>query len=245
LDILKKELGSRGYTAQIQQRPIPADGGMLKPHSWQYWQPRGANLPPVPVRMPDGTIEMRKAVELPDNFDLQSQSWDMSFKDTKNADFVVGLVLAALGANRYVLDLKRDRLDFPGTLAAVRRLSARWPLAQQKLVEDRANGPAVIQMLRQEIGGFIAVNPEGGKVCRAAAASPLLESGNWYLPHPNLFPWVAEFIGECSAFPGGAHDDQVDAWSQGANHMLYIRPKPSKPPFFPPYRPGGDRSWMV
>jgi phage terminase large subunit-like protein len=46
-----------------------------------------------------------------------------------------------------LLDQVRDRLDFPGTLLAVRRLSARWPNAHLKLVEDKANGPAVIQSL--------------------------------------------------------------------------------------------------
>jgi predicted phage terminase large subunit-like protein len=61
----------------------------------------------------------------------------------------------------------------------------------------------------------VEVNPEGGKVSRAAAASPQLESGNWYLPHPMLKQWVDGFIAECAAFPAGANDDQVDAWSQG------------------------------
>jgi predicted phage terminase large subunit-like protein len=40
---------------------------------------------------------------------------------------------------------------------------------------------------------------------RVAAASPHLESGNWYLPHPMLKTWVEAFIGECAAFPNGAH----------------------------------------
>ena len=97
---------------------------MLKGYWWQYWQPIGANLPPVRVRMPDGTIEERHAVELPSRFDMQIQSWDMALKDTKNADFVVGQVLAADGADRYLLDQIRERTDLPGTLAAVRRLSA-------------------------------------------------------------------------------------------------------------------------
>jgi len=112
-------------------------------------------------------------------------------------------------------------MDLPATLLAVRRLSARWPNVTLKLVEDKANGPAVVQSLRHEIAGFVEVNPEGGKISRAAAASPQLESGNWYLPHPLLARWVEQFIGECAAFPAGAFDDVVDAWSQGANRLLY------------------------
>jgi predicted phage terminase large subunit-like protein len=173
--------------------------------------------------MPDGAIEQRKAVDLPRYFDMQLQTWDMAFKDTKTSDFVVGQVHAAHGADRYLLDQVRDRLDLPGTLLAVRRLSARWAQADLKLVEDKANGPAVVQSLRHEIYGIVEVTPEGGKISRAAAATPQLESGNWYLPHPMLAPWVEAFIGECAAFPAGAHDDQVDAWSQGAKRLLAIR----------------------
>ena len=69
-------------------------------------------------------------------------------------------------------------------------------------------------MLAREIPGIIPVNPEGGKIGRAAAVSPLIEAGNVYLPHPQLFPWVNDFIEECAAFPNGAHDDQVDAMTQ-------------------------------
>jgi len=245
LEALKTTLGSYHYAGQYQQRPAPVEGGMLKKHWWRYWQPRGANLPPVPVKMPDGSMEQRKAVDLPCPFDIQLQTWDMAFKDTKKADFVVGQLHAAHGGDRYLLDQMRDRLDLPGTLLAVRRLSARWPEAILKLVEDKANGPAVIQSLRHEIGGFVEVSPEGGKVSRAAAASPQLESGNWYLPHPMLAPWVEEFIGECAVFPNGANDDQVDAWSQGAKRLLCVRPKPVKAPIITPRIYHGDRSWMV
>ena len=53
-----------------------------------------------------------------------------------------------------------------------------------------------------------------GKIARAAAASPLIEAGNVYLPHPQIYPWVNDLIEECAAFPNGAHDDQVDAMTQ-------------------------------
>jgi len=83
-----------------------------------------------------------------------------------------------------------------------------------KLIEDKANGSAVIQMLMNQIRGIIPVNPSGGKIARAAGISPLIEAGNVYLPHPQMFPWVGDFLEECAAFPNGAHDDQVDAMTQ-------------------------------
>ena len=244
LDTLRTTLGSYRYAGQYQQRPAPAEGGMLKRSWWRYWKPRGLRLPPVPVKMPNGTIEQRIAVDLPEQFDQQHQSWDMAFKDTKNADFVVGQVQAAYGADRYVLDQVRDRMDLPDTLSAVRQLSAHWPNALLKLVEDKANGPAVVQTLRHEIPGFVEVPPKGGKVSRAAAASPQLESGNWYLPHPMVALWVEAFIGECAAFPTGAHDDQVDAWSQGAQRLLLIRARSTQDITYvaPTYL--GEYSWM-
>jgi predicted phage terminase large subunit-like protein len=80
---------------------------------------------------------------------------------------------------------------------------------------------------------------------RAAAASPQLESGNWYLPHPILMRWVDGFIAECAAFPTGANDDQVDAWSQGALRLLHHRAKHAPSRFNLPDRYLGDRAWMI
>jgi len=239
----KKDLGSAGFAGQHQQRPTPMGGGMLKKHWWRYWQPKGANLPPVMVRLPDGTIEQRQPVDLPAAFDMQLQTWDMAFKDTKTADFVVGQVMGARGGDRFLLAQTRDRMDFPSTLLAVRQMCGMWPMVALKLVEDKANGPAVVQSLRHEIAGFVEVNPEGGKISRAAAASPQLESGNWYLPHPKLAPWVDAFINECAAFPAGVNDDQVDAWSQGAKRLMAVTGK--RPTQVPVRRLETDRSWMV
>ena len=105
-------------------------------------------------------------------------------------------------------------MDCPTTVKAVRELSAKWPGAVAKLIEDKANGPAVIQMLAQELHGIIPVNPSGGKVARAQAIAPLVEAGNIFLPHPESAPWVNDFIEELVQFPNGAHDDQVDAMTQ-------------------------------
>ncbi len=219
LDQAKRDLGSAGYAGQHQQRPSPAEGGVLQRHWWRYWKPRGMTLPPVPTRLPDGSEIEIPAVDLPEKFDAEIQSWDCSFKDRKTSDFVVGQVQARLGSRRYLLDQVRDRMTMPRTVKAVREMSARHPNSGAKLVEDKANGSAVIQTLKLEIPGLIEVNPEGGKEARAHAVSPQVEAGDWYLPHPSIAPWVLDFIEECASFPNGAHDDQVDAWTQGGNYM--------------------------
>jgi predicted phage terminase large subunit-like protein len=166
------------------------------------------------VRMVDGTTQAVYAADLPRVLDEGLQSWDCAFKDLETSDYVVGQVWARFGADRFLLDQVRGRMDCPATVKSVRAMSAKWPGVYAKLIEDKANGPAVIQMLQHEIAGIIAVTPEGGKKARAAAVSPQIEAGNVYLPHRQIAPWVEGFIEECAAFPNAAHDDQVDAATQ-------------------------------
>jgi predicted phage terminase large subunit-like protein len=141
-------------------------------------------------------------------------SWDMAFKDTKTSSFVVGAVWGRQGAKKYLLDLVRDKMDFPTTVRAFKAQVARWPEATTKLVEDKANGPAVIATLKAEIGGIIPQGVEGSKVARARAVSPQFEAHDIYIPHPSIAPWIGTWIDEHLKFPNGTHDDQVDTTSQ-------------------------------
>jgi predicted phage terminase large subunit-like protein len=204
LDATARTLGSFWWTALYQQRPSPAEGGLLK----RGWFKR--------YRLPDDAAA--RAAFL-DSCDEVLQSWDMAFKETKGSDFVVGQVWGRRGADCYLLAQVRGRLGFPATVEAVRALSRAWPQALTKLVEDKANGPAVIDTLTHELAGLVAVNPEGGKVARAAAISGGVEAGNVYLPDE---PWVDDFLTECAAFPNGAHDDQVDAMTQALLRLLIV-----------------------
>src|SRR5579872_6895497 len=120
IEDLKLRLGSYGAAGQLQQRPSPAEGGIFKRHWWRYWRPAHLELPPVMVRMPDGEVRNIPAVPLPRNFDSVLESWDLSFKDLGTSDFVVGQVWAALKADRFLLDQKRERMDMPRTLGAIR-----------------------------------------------------------------------------------------------------------------------------
>jgi predicted phage terminase large subunit-like protein len=214
IEDLKRRLGSYAAAGQLQQRPSPLGGGIFKRHWWRYWQPPGANRPPVVVQLPDGTYLSIHAVNRPQRGVEQIESWDCSFKDLETSDFVVGQVWGRVGADFFLGDQIRDRMDCPTTVKAVRKLSELYPGSLAKLIEDKANGSAVIQMLQHDIPGILPVNPEGGKVARAMAVSPLIEAGNVYLPHPSIAPWVNDFTEECAAFPNGAHDDQVDAMTQ-------------------------------
>ena len=209
---LKISLGSYAAAGQLQQRPSPAGGGLIKPHWFGFWQPPDLNLPPVMVRFPDGSQRPVIAHAMP-HVQQRVQSWDCSFKGLDTSDYVVGQVWGCMGSFFLLLDQVRGRMDFPTTVKTIRGQARRWP-SSAILIEDKANGSAVIQMIHHEIPGVLPVNPEGGKITRAQSISPLIEAGNVLLPHPVFKPWVTDFLEECASFPNGAHDDQVDAMTQ-------------------------------
>jgi predicted phage terminase large subunit-like protein len=148
-------------------------------------------------------------------------SWDMAFKDTKSSDYVVGQVWARRGASVYLLDQVHKRLSFTDTVTAFKALAARWPQCTAKLVEDKANGTAIIDTLKSKIPGIVAVTPRESKYARANAVAPLLEAGNVFLPESTIALFDPEaLIDESAGFPNAAHDDQVDATSQALAHLL-------------------------
>jgi predicted phage terminase large subunit-like protein len=194
----KVALGSAAYAGQYQQRPAPAGGLLFRREWFKFYDER----PPV-------------------DSDTWLQSWDMTFKDSPSSDYVVGLQAATQGADIYVIDRRKGQWGFSETCRQVLDLHRQYPQTETILIEDAANGPAIINTLGRHVAGIIGVTPEGGKYARAQAASPLVEAGNVWLPNPRpygrLLPeraWVDDFVHACCVFPRGAHDDDVDALSQ-------------------------------
>jgi predicted phage terminase large subunit-like protein len=203
----KVEVGSRVWNALFQGRPSPAEGNIFHREWWQFYEQAQW------VERSDGS-----RVGL--SFDEILTSWDMTFKDTDGTDFVCGQVWGRRGAQAFLLDQVHRRMTFVETCQAVRELAARWPQSAAKLVEDKANGSAVINFLSRTVPGLIPVEPDGSKASRAAAVSPFVEAGNVVLPAPEISPWVADLIEEAAGFPNSAHDDRVDALSQALNRLL-------------------------
>lgn len=204
---IRTRVGARSWAALYQGRPSLAAGDVFKRDQWRTYDT------PQWIDRGDGTRIVTHADDL-------LISWDLTFKDTAASDYVAGQVWMRRGADAYLLDQVHDRMDFPATVRAFRSLAARWPQATLKLVEDKANGPAVIAMLRRKVPGIVPVEPDGGKVARAAAVTPLIEGGNVWLPAPELCPWVEDLVEEAAAFPTGTHDDQVDAMTQALNRLV-------------------------
>lgn len=191
-------LGSMQYAGQFQQRPSPAEGRIVKREWWRYF------------------------TERPEKFDIIIQSWDMAFKDEDDSSYVVGQVWGKIKADKYLLDQDRRKMDFLDSLNGVVAMKERWPTAYKILIEDKANGPAIITTLKKKLSGIIPIKPTGSKIARAQACTPQIESGNVYLPDPHLNPWVEAFVEEWAMVPNNAYWDQVDASSQALNYFTRV-----------------------
>jgi predicted phage terminase large subunit-like protein len=208
LEGLRRTLGHYAFAGQYQQEPVPRSGGLFPREWWAYCHeaPTGPRTRIV-------------------------QSWDLSFKGGDGSDFVVGLVAVVDGAMVYIIDRFKAKASFSDTCKAIKTMRARYPETAAILIEEAANGAAVIDTLQKEIPGVIAVTPEGGKVARAHAVQAQLEARQVVLLSPysangELRPdrlWVPDLVDVCAAFPKGAHDDDVDALTQ---LLVWLRKHP-------------------
>jgi predicted phage terminase large subunit-like protein len=199
LDSQRVGMGSWAFNGQYQQTPAPLDGGIIKRQWVRFYR------------------------QIPEKFEFMVQSWDCTFSGGQENDFVAGQVWGRCGGKYFMLPYRTyDRLDFGPTMAAIKACHAKFPQANAVLIEDKANGPAIISELQKEIAGVVPVNPEGGKIARAQATAPLWESGSIELPDPQVFgcTWIEDYLHNICTFPKAAHDDDVDATSQA---LIYMR----------------------
>ena len=190
LQQLRASMGSQAFQAQYQQAPVPAEGNLVR-RAWlrHYTAP--------PRREPNDRVV---------------QSWDTASKAEEMHDFSVCTTWLMRGKEYYLIDLFRERLEYPELRRAVLRL-ARQHRANSVLIEDKGSGTHLIQDLRRS-GELHAIpcKPEADKVTRLAAQTVKFEAGQVLLPAQA--PWLDAFLAELLAFPGSGHDDQVDAVSQ-------------------------------
>lgn len=213
---VKRSVGTYTWNALYQQRPSSPKGAIFDVDWWRFW-----------TTNPNHVTDDGKVVLLPDLATARwLDSWDMAFKATDSSDYVVGQRWAQMGALKYLIHQDRKRRTFSDTVSRMRVWAEAGvtPYAQfvyERLVEDKANGTAVIDTLKEEIAGIIAVNPTQSKEARARAVTPDVESGNVLLPYP-ADPgneWVTDLLSELRDFPNGAHDDQVDSLTQALSRM--------------------------
>ncbi len=213
------------WAGMHQQRPSPEEGDEIKREWWRI-----ADSPPPA-------------------YDDEITSWDMKLKDKEAGDFVVGQHWGRTGSTMWCDAQLRGQWNQPTAENAIALLAVRNPNCTKQYVENTGNGPEVMEALRtahagyvvsdavagllgmtederlavQELRrrgmpGLIAVTVKGSKTVRARAETGLLEAGNVVLC-PRGAPFIGQLIDEAAAFPNGAHDDQVDAWSQAMSKL--------------------------
>lgn len=187
----RRRLNPREFASLYQQEPYIEGGNLLKSEWWKYY--------PVDLK--------------PERFVSLIIACDTAFKRTEQSDYSVALTA---GIDRtgdiYIVDVMRGRYEFPDLKHRMIQLNNQWRGKGLRAiyVEDKASGQSLIQELKRQSG--LAVIPHKvahDKVSRANAVLPLIEGGRVYLPEEA--PWLDPFLEECSQFPGGTHDDQVDA----------------------------------
>lgn len=191
LNLKKQRMGSRSFLALYQQDPSDEAGSIFK----REWLTKFYR-------------------EKPARFDRIIQSWDATFQKSEDSDFVVGTCWGRVGAEYYLLDSVRQKMNYPETKAAIKTFAAKWPSAFKKIIEKKANGAALIDDLAKEVSGLVPYMPLESKVSRAHSVSPLFEAGNVILPDPSIAPWIHDFVEELTSFPNALHDDWVDSTSQ-------------------------------
>lgn len=193
---IKAAIGTNDWNALYQQHPVPTTGAIFKSEWFQYWS------------------------ELPTHFDATCMSWDMTFKGTDASDFVVGQVWGRKNGAYFLIDQFRGQWSFVESIRQVTLAAQKYPKVIKKLIEDKANGSAIIDSLKDAVSGIVPITPHESKEARASAITPLFEAKNVYFPPPERFPWVKDaLIPELLNFPAGAHDDMVDSLSMALSNL--------------------------
>lgn len=200
--LANKAINERDFAALYQQQPM-AEGGNIIKSDW---------------------LDGKFYFAAPSSFDEVIQSWDFAVKDKQKSDYAVGQVWGRKGTDKYLLDQVRGKWDFPESCRQLLMLTRKWPKAHRKLVEDKANGPAVIQTLKKTVTGLVEVPPKGDKVARLHAVTPEFQSGHVYIPDQSIASWVPSYLTEIYSFPSSPNDDQVDATTQALDHLRKAGP---------------------
>lgn len=182
-----KGLGEYGWAGQMQQRPVPQGGGIIK----QDW------------------IRVESVKDL--NFSRKIISVDATFKGGKNSDYVAMQVWGKTKTDFCLIDQLVGKWDFINTVRNIRKLEDKHK-TKRIFIEDKANGPAIINVLKQELTGVKGINPKDSKEARLHSIAHFYETGNVIFDKDlnNL----DDLIKQVTFFPNASHDDMVDAMSQ-------------------------------
>lgn len=204
---LERTMGSYAVAGQLQQRPSPRGGGLFKADWWRYWNA----LPQIDYRLIFA---------------------DTAQKTGQENDYSVFQCWGYTASRQCVmLDQIRGKWEAPELLIQARAFwhkhtSSHYAPLRAMKVEDKVSGTGLIQTLQREGVPCLGIKRDRDKVTRAMDAAPYIEAGNVLLPEQAQ--WLSDFLSECSMFPNGAHDDQVDPLCDAVAEMVsYSTPAPA------------------
>lgn len=219
--------GEYTWNALYQGHPSAQNGNLFKADWWQLYS--------------------REKVSFTD-FEYTCLSVDATFKQTETSD-LVAIELWGLRQNHaFLYKLVNKRMGFVDTLARIKRFLQEYPTLDELIIEDKANGSAIIDTLRYSEGvpPIVAVNPLGGKYSRAQAVSPFVATLVVHIPDDfsptenaeiewdtnEKLTGTQKFIIQHSKFPFMKHDDMVDAETQALARLIKLvtgeEPMPEK-----------------
>jgi predicted phage terminase large subunit-like protein len=198
LATMRKAQGEYNFESQYQQAPTPIGGFMVK------------------------TVWLKSYIpgEQPGRFDRIVQSWDTANKAAELNDYSVCTTWGVVDGRFYLLDVFRQRLNYPDLRRATLELANRFK-ADTIVIEDKASGTQLIQDMQQErLYGVHAYKPPPNtdKQVRLHMQTTFFENGKVFLPRDAS--WLAEYVAEITGFPGTKFDDQVDSTTQA---LAYLR----------------------
>lgn len=183
---------------------------MVKLEWLRYWRRKG--MPDAPGARPKGSWT-GPSIEVDSNtLGKVTIAADLAGgKRTERGDYNVIVALARRDASLVVLDVWRQRADFPEVQRAFRSFAARYPGAAM-FVEQAASGAPLVASLQQELPGLVAV-PTGqlGKTERLEAVLHFYEAGNIHFDEHATY--LDAVVTELTSYPNAPHDDFVDAMS--------------------------------
>ena len=201
---LETAMGEYAVAGQMQQRPAPRGGGLIKADKFQYLDA----LPTEPI--------------------VWVRAWDLAATEEQtgsNPAYTAGVLIGKWGHDekaRFVIaDVKRARLG-PDAMRKFIKDTAKMDGTSIRIHLPKDPGQAgktQVQDLTAMLAGYVVKNdaPTGSKEQRAEPLAAQVAAGNVYLLRA---PWNHAFVEEAGKFPMGRYKDQVDAAADGFNELI-------------------------
>lgn len=215
LNRYKRDLGSLGFAAQYQQRPVPASGGQFKKQWFRYFEQSGDFYL---LETPDDRLSF------PINKCQIFMTVDLAISLKQSADYtVISVWTMTPSKDLLLIDRVRAHLDNPDQQKQISVLYQRYHPTHID-IENVAYQLAIIQQLRKQGLPVKEFKPIRDKVSRASSAAIYYEAGMVY--HPKNALWLQEWEDELLMFPMGSHDDQVDTVSMACDLLAMPKTTP-------------------